>query len=99
MIPPTLGHAAASPPSEHCANPEGNERLTALTGAVLLAIFTAECLTTLSMGNLLPVHIFLGMLVLGPVALKTGSTLYRLARYYAGSAPYCGPGAGTRQDL
>ena len=33
--------------------PRGNERLTAMTGSVLLVLFIAECLTLLSMGNLL----------------------------------------------
>ena len=28
------------------------------------------------------------MLLLGPVALKAGSVIYRFARYYTGSAPY-----------
>ena len=35
-----------------------------------------------------PLHVFLGMLLLGPVTLKAGSVLYRFARYYTGSAPY-----------
>jgi hypothetical protein len=66
----------------------GNERLTAMTGAVLLALFAAEGLTILRMHRLLTVHFFLGMLLLGPVALKIASTGYRFVRYYAGSAPY-----------
>ncbi len=70
------------------ANPAGNERLTAMTGAVLLALFAAECLTLLNMGKLLTLHFFLGMAILGPVCLKTGSTLWRFTRYYTGSAAY-----------
>jgi hypothetical protein len=66
----------------------GNERLTAMTAAVLLALFAAEGLTVLRLHELLTVHFFLGMLLLGPVALKIGSTGYRFARYYTGSAPY-----------
>jgi hypothetical protein len=68
--------------------PEGNERLTAMTGALLLALFAAEGLTILSIRQLLTVHFFLGMLLIGPVALKIGSTCYRFARYYTGAAPY-----------
>ena len=68
--------------------PRGNERLTAMTGSVLLVLFIAECLTLLSMGNLLTLHVFLGMLLIGPVSLKIGSTLWRFTRYYTGSAPY-----------
>jgi hypothetical protein len=70
------------------ADPAGNERLTAMTGAVLLVLFVAECLTLLSIGNLLTLHVFLGMLLLGPVGLKIGSTLWRFTRYYTGSAAY-----------
>ena len=67
---------------------EGNERLTAMTGAVLLALLAVECYTIFSIGRLLTLHVFLGMLLLGPVTLKAGSVLYRFARYYTGSAPY-----------
>jgi hypothetical protein len=69
-------------------DPAGNERLTAMTGAVLLVLFVAECLTLLNMGNMLTLHVFLGMLLLGPVGLKIGSTLWRFTRYYTGSAAY-----------
>ncbi|HEY6310486.1 MAG TPA: hypothetical protein VIY52_06710 [Streptosporangiaceae bacterium] len=74
-------------PTRH-ADPAGNERLTAMTGAVLLVLFAAECLTLLNIGNLLTLHVFLGMLLLGPVGLKIGSTLWRFTRYYTGSAAY-----------
>src|SRR5580693_2025505 len=59
-----------------------------MTGAVLLVLFVAECLTLLNIGNLLTLHVFLGMLLLGPVGLKIGSTLWRFTRYYTGSAAY-----------
>ena len=67
---------------------EGNERLTAMTGAVLLVLLAAEGVTILSLGQLLTPHFFIGMLLLGPITLKAGSTIYRFARYYTGSAPY-----------
>jgi hypothetical protein len=67
---------------------EGNERLTGLTGAVLLIGFTAEGVTILALHRLLTLHIFLGMLLIGPVALKVGSTCYRFARYYNGAVSY-----------
>jgi hypothetical protein len=66
----------------------GNERLTALTGAVLLAGFAVEGLTIASLHGLLTLHIFLGMLLIGPVALKVSSTVYRFVKYYGGAAPY-----------
>jgi hypothetical protein len=67
---------------------EGNERLTAITGAVLLVLLAVEGYTILRIGRLLTLHVFLGMLLLGPVTLKAGSVLYRFARYYSGSEPY-----------
>jgi hypothetical protein len=59
-----------------------------MTGAVLLILLAAEGLTILRVGRLLTLHFFLGMLLLGPVALKAGSVMYRFFRYYTGSAPY-----------
>ena len=67
---------------------EGNERLTALTGMVLLVLLAAEGVTILSVRRLLTLHFFIGMLVIGPVVLKACSTIYRFARYYAGAAAY-----------
>jgi hypothetical protein len=78
----------AEPRRAGVADPAGNERLTAMTGAVLLVLFVAECLTLLNMGHYLTLHVFLGMLLIGPVALKIGSTLWRFTRYYTGSAAY-----------
>ncbi len=66
----------------------GNERLTAMTGALLLVLFAAECLTILSIRHLLTLHYFLGMLLIGPVLLKVCSTVYRFTRYYMGAIPY-----------
>jgi hypothetical protein len=59
-----------------------------MTGAVLLVLLAAEGLMILRIGRLLTLHFFLGMLLLGPVALKAGSVMYRFFRYYTGSAPY-----------
>jgi hypothetical protein len=70
------------------ADPQGNKRLTALTGSVLLVLFAAEVVTTLLMGSLFGLHFFLGMLLIGPVCLKIGSTVWRFCRYYLGAAPY-----------
>jgi hypothetical protein len=70
------------------ANPAGNQRLTAMTGAVLLVLFVAECLTIFHLQRWLTLHVFLGFLLLGPVCLKIGSTLWRFTRYYTRSAAY-----------
>jgi len=67
---------------------EGNERLTVMTGAVLVILLAVEGYTILRIGRLLTLHVFLGMLLLGPVTLKAGSVIYRFARYYSGSEPY-----------
>jgi len=86
--PPAQHHHARRPARGGSGGAEGNERLTALTGAILLLLLAAEGVTILRLGRLLTPHFFIGMLLLGPVALKAGSTVYRFARYYSGSAPY-----------
>jgi hypothetical protein len=67
---------------------EGNARLTAVTGAVLLVLFAAEGVTILAVRQLLTLHFFFGMLLIGPVLLKICSTGYRFVRYYSGAAEY-----------
>jgi hypothetical protein len=59
-----------------------------MTGTVLLILLAVEGFTILRIGRLLTLHVFLGMLLLGPVTLKAGSVIYRFARYYTGSEPY-----------
>jgi hypothetical protein len=66
----------------------GIERLTAVTGMALLALFAAEGVTILSVRRLLTLHFFSGMLLIGPVVLKACSTIYRFLRYYSGDAEY-----------
>ena len=68
--------------------PPGNERLTTSTGLALLILLAVETLTTLSLRSYLPVHIFLGLLLLPPLALKLDSTGWRFLRYYTGNKPY-----------
>ena len=67
---------------------QGNERLTAMTGAVLLLLLAAEGVTIVFKRELLTLHFFIGMLLVVPVLLKICSTGYRFVRYYTGSAPY-----------
>src|SRR5436305_2688984 len=66
--------------------PDGNERLTAASGAVLFLLLAAEGVTILSIGQLLSPHLFIGMLLIPPVALKLASTGWRFARYYGARA-------------
>jgi hypothetical protein len=75
-------------PAERADGVAGNERLTAMTGAVLLVLFAAEGVTIVSVHRLLTAHFFLGMVLVGPVALKIASTGYRFVRYYSGAGPY-----------
>jgi hypothetical protein len=66
----------------------GNERLTALSGATLIALLALLGVTIIDLRPLLWLHLFVGLLLIGPVALKLGSTGYRFMRYYAGSPGY-----------
>lgn len=66
----------------------GNNRLTSLLGVILLIGLAIEGATILRIQQLLSVHVFVGMLLLGPVAVKLASTGYRFARYYAGGLEY-----------
>ena len=67
---------------------DGNERLTASTAVVLLVLLALEGATLVSVTQLLVPHVFLGFLLIPPVALKLGSTGWRLLRYYRRSEPY-----------
>ena len=67
---------------------DGNEHLTAITAVVLLGLFALLGLTIMFIGQLLWLHLFLGVLLVGPVALKLASTGYRFARYYTANPPY-----------
>jgi hypothetical protein len=67
---------------------DGNERLTASNAVVLLVLLALEGATLVSVGQLLVPHVFLGFLLIPPIALKLGSTGWRLLRYYQGSESY-----------
>jgi hypothetical protein len=68
--------------------PVGNHRLTTSVGLVLLVLLGVEALTTLALDTYLSVHIFLGLLLLPPVALKLATTGWRFVRYYMGDKLY-----------
>lgn len=82
------GPSRARPGPDRAGGADGNERLTAAAGALLLVLFAAEVITILSIHQLITLHFFLGMLLIGPVALKVASVCYRFARYYTGVADY-----------
>jgi hypothetical protein len=67
---------------------EGNEILTSADAIVLTVLLVAEGITVLNIHGLASVHMFIGMVLVPPVALKLGSTGYRFARYYTRARPY-----------
>lgn len=67
---------------------EGNERLTAATGVVLIVLLAALGVTILSIGPLIWWHVLLGMLLIPPILLKLASTGWRFMRYYRRTPEY-----------
>ena len=65
----------------------GNERLTALAGAVLLVLILVEFVSAANL-HALPIHVFVGVLLAGPLVVKLGSTGYRFLHYYTRSLAY-----------
>jgi hypothetical protein len=66
----------------------GNERLTALAGAALLALLAVEVVTSIRLRTLLSAHVVVGVVLAGPLAVKLGGTGYRFVRYYTRSPSY-----------
>ena len=81
---------------------EGNERLTVQAGACCSCCSRCWAITILRIGPLLWLHLFIGLLLIGPLAVKLASTGYRFARYYTHDAPLraqgpaCARPAGAR---
>ena len=67
---------------------DGNERLTVQIGLVLIVLLAVLGVTIVRIGQLLWLHLFLGLVLLGPVALKLLSTGYRFVRYYTANPAY-----------
>ena len=57
----------------------GNERLTTVVGATLIVLLAVIGLTILRIGQLLSVHLFVGMLLVPPVLLKLEACICDLA--------------------
>ena len=55
-------------------------------------------MTILALHRLLTLHFFLGMLLIGPVALKVGSTCYRFAPPVTATAGWLTTGAEGFND-
>ncbi len=62
-----------------------NERITAIAGAVLFVFIIVELLVTANLHGLVTEHIFVGILLSGPLVVKMFSTGYRFFRYYTRS--------------
>jgi len=87
-------HLSASPSASSdvgrltAGGTDGNERLTATAGAVLLVLLAVLGVTILRIRGLLWEHMFVGMLLIGPVVLKLSTTGYRFVRYYTANPHY-----------
>jgi hypothetical protein len=74
-------------------NPEGNERLTAVVGVLLLVPILVELATiVLGVHTFMSLHVFVGLALIPPVLLKLASTGWRFARYYTRSRAYVAQG-------
>jgi hypothetical protein len=70
-------------------SPDGNARLTATAGLILLVLSAAELLTLLlGLQHFLSWHVFIGLMLLPPIALKIGTTGWRFMRYYTRNEEY-----------
>ena len=67
---------------------DGNEQLTSVTGMILIVQLAVIGVTIVDLRQLVWVHLFVGLLLLGPVLLKMSSTGYRFIRYYTGNPAY-----------
>lgn len=67
---------------------DGNEQLTTVTGAILIVLLAVIGFTIPQLRQFISVHLFVGMLLIGPVLLKMASTGYRMIRYYSGNSAY-----------
>lgn len=66
----------------------GNERLTALVSLVLLLLIIVELVTSAKLDIWLPAHTVIGVLLVGPLLVKMGSTFWRFLRYYTRAPAY-----------
>ncbi|HEY8287386.1 MAG TPA: hypothetical protein VIJ28_23610 [Chloroflexota bacterium] len=77
-----------SSPPEDKGPTEGNHRLTALTGGLLIPLLALIFLTGLFMDAWWHIHYAVGFVLIPVVVLKLASTGYRALRYYTGNPTY-----------
>ncbi len=87
-VPSVARHRRRHSPALIGGSTDGNERLTAMTGLILLVLLAVIGITILRIRELISVHLFVGLLLIGPVALKMASAGYRFARYYTREPAY-----------
>jgi hypothetical protein len=81
--------AGPRPTDEATAGVEANARLTAITGLVLLVLFVIEIVTVaLKPRSVLTLHTVVGLMLIPPVVVKLGSTVWRMISYYRGVPAY-----------
>ena len=66
----------------------GDEILTSTIAVALTALLALEGVTVVHMAGLVSAHMFIGMVLIPPIALKLSSTGYRFARYYTRAREY-----------
>jgi len=70
-------------------NVDGNSRLTAIVGTVILPIFVAAFITgKLAASGALSAHVAIGLVIAAPIAVKLASVTYRMVSYYRGVPAY-----------
>jgi hypothetical protein len=84
---------AGPPPADPAA---ANSRITGGAAAMLLVLLALVGATIPFIGQLVGPHVFIGLLLIPPVALKLASTGYRFLRYYAGAPAYRRKGPPAR---
>ena len=72
---------------------EGNTRLTASTGLVLTVLLLIEGFTILDVRGYITLHTVIGLILIGPIALKSATTTHRMISYYRRRTPYVRRGA------
>lgn len=92
-----LAHATGrrsreDPVARVTGGPAGNALLTAWIGVVLLGLFVAELLTLFDVQGLISWHVAIGALLVPPALAKSGSTGWRIVRYYGGHRDYVAAG-------
>jgi hypothetical protein len=91
--PPPRIHENVTPALPHALQREsggskGNEILTSVNAVVLVLLLLVQGVTVVALDSMIRIHLFVGVVLLGPVALKLATTGYKFARYYTGAREY-----------